>query len=60
ILKGGITFNFNIIIALLFAFIIGFLSLKVLFKVVEKVNFFKFALVFGLLCILAGFVEFFV
>ncbi len=60
ILKGGITFNFNVILALFFAFIIGLLSLKVLLKVVEKVNFFKFALFFGLLCILAGFIEFLV
>ncbi|MCG2690371.1 undecaprenyl-diphosphate phosphatase [Candidatus Parcubacteria bacterium] len=58
LLKGDFTFNFDVGLALFFAFIVGFLSLKILLKVVEKVNFFKFALIFGLLCLVAGFVEF--
>jgi len=40
-------------VALLFSFGVGLLSLSLLLKLVKKINFFKFALTFGLVC-LAG------
>ncbi len=49
------SFNFSLWPALLFSFIFGVLSLNVIIKVAEKINFFKFALIFAFLCILGGF-----
>jgi len=40
--------------ALITAFIVGFLSLRVIFKISERINFFKFALIFAILCFLGG------
>ena len=42
-------------IALVFSFLVGLLTLHILLKIAQKIDFFKFALAFGLLCI-AGFV----
>ncbi len=38
--------------ALIFSFLVGFLSLHFLITLANKINFFKFALIFGLLCLL--------
>jgi len=40
--------------ALITAFIVGLLSLKILFKISEKINFFKFALIFSIFCFIGG------
>jgi undecaprenyl-diphosphatase len=37
--------------ALIFSFLVGFLSLHFLITLANKINFFKFALIFGLLCL---------
>ena len=58
IFKGDFVLSWGVLGAILFAFIVGFLSLKVLLKLVEKINFFCFALFFALLCFLAGLGEF--
>jgi len=58
IFKGDFVLSWGVLGAILFAFIVGFLSLKVLLKLVEKINFFWFALFFALLCFLAGLGEF--
>jgi len=38
--------------SLIFSFLVGYLSLDVLMKLAQKINFFKFTLIFGLLCFL--------
>ena len=40
--------------ALITAFIVGLLSLKILFRISEKINFFKFALIFSMFCFIGG------
>jgi len=40
--------------ALIFSFLVGLLSLHFLITLANKINFFKFALVFGLLCLLGA------
>ncbi len=44
--------------ALIFSFLVGFFTLEFLIKISEKINFFKFALTFSLLCFLGAFLEF--
>jgi len=40
--------------ALITAFIVGLVSLKILFRISEKINFFKFALIFSIFCFIGG------
>lgn len=42
------------------AFVVGFLSLRFMLRIAEKINFFKFALVFGLICFLGALIGFLV
>ncbi len=44
--------------ALISSFLVGFLTLGALIRVSEKINFFKFALTFSLLCFLGAFLQF--
>ena len=43
--------------ALIFSFLAGLVSLRILLKFAEKINFFKFALIFSLLCFLGAGLE---
>ena len=45
-------------LALVFSFLTGLIALKVLLRVAEKTNFFKFALVFAFLCFLGAGLEY--
>jgi undecaprenyl-diphosphatase len=47
-------------IALIFSFLAGFASLHLLLNLARKINFFKFALIFGLLCIVGSLIGFLV
>jgi len=47
-------------IALIFAFLTGLITLQAIFKISERLNFFKLALIFSLLCFLGAFIEFYV
>ncbi|MBM4177595.1 undecaprenyl-diphosphate phosphatase, partial [Candidatus Gribaldobacteria bacterium] len=58
LLKGNLVFDFSSILALFFSFLVGLIFLKILLKLVEKINFFWFALLFACLCFLAGLIEF--
>ena len=40
--------------ALITAFVVGLLSLKILFRISERINFFKFALLFSIFCFIGG------
>jgi undecaprenyl-diphosphatase len=44
--------------ALIFSFLVGFLSLNFLIKLATKINFFKFALIFAFLCFLGAGINF--
>lgn len=57
-LKNPFFFSKEVFFSSLVAFLTGLLSLKFLLKVASKLNFFKFCLVFGLLCFLGGLIEF--
>ncbi|MBD3263046.1 hypothetical protein GF374_01560 [Candidatus Woesearchaeota archaeon] len=46
--------------ALITSFIIGLLSLHVLIKLSKKINFFKFTLMFGILCLVGGSISLFI
>lgn len=54
--------NFEIVsygwIAVLFSFIFGLLTLDVLLKISQKINFSKFTLFFGILCLIGGCLSF--
>lgn len=41
-------------LSLIFSFVVGFLSLKILIKLSQRIDFFKFALIFSLLCLIGG------
>lgn len=41
-------------VALIFSFVVGFLSLGLVIKLVQKIDFFKFALIFSLICFLGA------
>jgi len=43
--------------ALLFSFFVGLFSLKIIFRIANRVNFFKFAIIFALFCFLGGVIE---
>ncbi|MGI6297566.1 MAG: undecaprenyl-diphosphate phosphatase [Minisyncoccales bacterium] len=45
-------------IALIFSFIFGFISLKSLLKLSQRIDFSKFTLIFGIICILGALLEF--
>ena len=47
-------FSVNGLIAFIFSFLIGILTLHFLLKFSQKINFFKFTLIFGLLCLLGA------
>lgn len=57
-LKNPEMITFEISVAMLFAFVFGFISLKLLLKISQKIDFSKFTLVFGIICILGGLIEF--
>lgn len=57
-LKNPEMITFEISVAMLFAFVFGFISLKLLLKISQKIDFSKFTLVFGVICILGGLIEF--
>jgi len=44
--------------ALISSFIIGFLTLKFLMNISKRINFFKFTLIFGILCYIGAFLSF--
>ncbi len=44
-------------VGILFSFVFGLLSLSVLLKLAEKINFSKFTLIFGLLCLLGALIS---
>jgi len=54
IIEGGMWFS------LISAFIFGVLTLKLLLNFAQKVDFSKFTLIFGILCIIGGLVNYFV
>ncbi|MBU4078224.1 undecaprenyl-diphosphate phosphatase [Patescibacteria group bacterium] len=43
--------------ALITAFVVGLFSLKILFRISERINFFKFALVFSIFCLIGGLIS---
>ena len=45
-------------LALIFSFLTGLLALNILLRIAEKINFFKFALIFSFLCFLGAGLEF--
>jgi len=45
---------------LLFSFLVGFLTLSFLLKIATKINFFKFALIFAIICFLGAGLSFFI
>ena len=51
---GNISFDKGSIVSLIFAFIVGVLSIKVLLKIAEVINFGVFVIAFGLLVILGS------
>ena len=53
---GLIVFDLNSVVALLFSFVFGFLTIGALFKVAEKIDFSWFCIVLGFLSVLAFFV----
>lgn len=55
-----VMFSSGAFIAVLFSFLVGLASLKILLAWAKKINFFWFALIFGLLCLSGGFLEFLV
>lgn len=44
--------------ALIFSFLLGILTLKFLLKIAQRIDFFKFALIFSFLCFLGGVISF--
>lgn len=58
LLKGKVVFDIQVLLSLALAFIFGLLFLKILLKLAARINFFKFALFFALLCFLASLIEF--
>lgn len=59
-IKDPAIVNNESLLALLFAFIFGILTLKFLLKIVQKINFSMFTLIFGIFCILSGIVTYFI
>lgn len=57
--KEPLLFSKGVFFSLIAAFLSGILSLKFLLKLSLKLNFFKFCLIFGGLCILGGLIEIF-
>ncbi len=49
---------YSSLLSLIFSFLTGFLTLKFLFKIAGKINFFGFALIFSLLCFLGAAIGF--
>ena len=47
-------------IALIFAFLTGLITLQAIFKISERLNFFKLTLAFSLLCFFGAFIKFYV
>jgi len=58
-LKEPLLFSKEIFLSLVGAFLAGILSLKILLKFALRLNFFKFCIIFGGLCILGGIIEIF-
>lgn len=58
-LKDPAIINTESLVSLFFAFIFGILTLKFLLKLVQKINFSLFTLIFGILCILSGIATYF-
>ncbi|MGZ4863917.1 MAG: undecaprenyl-diphosphate phosphatase [Halobacteriota archaeon] len=56
ILKGGIYYNAYALVAVVVAFVFGLLTINVLLKIAERVDFSYFAIFIGVLCMLAIFV----
>lgn len=57
-LKSPAMLSFNAFIGLLFSFIVGFITLKLLMGVSQKINFSKFTFIFGCLCFLGVIIYF--
>jgi|ETNmetMinimDraft_2_1059921.scaffolds.fasta_scaffold25923_2 undecaprenyl-diphosphatase len=55
-LLGNSLFNVYSLVSLVFAFVFGLLSIKILLKIAKKLNFGWFALVIGIISIIGGFV----
>jgi undecaprenyl-diphosphatase len=53
-----VLFSSGAFVAVFFSFIVGLASLKILLAWAKKINFFWFALVFGILCLVGGGLEF--
>jgi undecaprenyl-diphosphatase len=56
ILKGGIYYNAYALIAVVVAFAFGLLTINILLKIAERIDFSYFAIFIGVLCTLAIFV----
>jgi undecaprenyl-diphosphatase len=55
-LKGGVYYNAYALIAVVVAFAFGLLTISVLLKIAERIDFSYFAIFIGVLCTLAIFV----
>ncbi|MFA5742501.1 MAG: undecaprenyl-diphosphate phosphatase [Candidatus Paceibacterota bacterium] len=51
-------FSSGALVSILFSFLVGLASLKILLAWAKKMNFFWFALIFGIMCLLGGGLEF--
>lgn len=59
-LKDPAIVNNESLLALLFSFIFGVITLRFLLKLVQKINFSSFTFIFGILCILSGIATYFI
>ena len=57
LLKQPLLFSWGMFIALIFSFLVGLLFLKFLMAFAQKINFFKFCLIFAILCFLGAIIE---
>lgn len=53
-----VLFSSGALVAVFFSFLVGLASLKILMAWAKKINFFWFALIFGILCLIGGALEF--
>ncbi len=56
LLKGNVYFNTYSLIAIIIAFLFGLLTINVLLKVAERIDFSYFCIFLGILCTLAVFI----
>ncbi len=59
LLKEPLLFSWGMFLALIFSFLVGLLFLRFLMTFAQKINFFKFCLIFAILCFIGGIIEMF-